>query len=181
VTDAADQFHFAVTFSDDELRTVSRLVAARRARQDDHFFFGMLIAVILAIGLIGFGAFNLGWLAAPSVPPVLVAAYAAFTAGYFSYWFLLRRHYRKYHRSSMRHGPWNYSFSADGIVYKSETIEVRYTWRGVEAVEDLGRIVLFRCGERAIFIPARMFSDQAARSAFVATAAAHIKAAAESG
>ncbi|HZC55814.1 MAG TPA: YcxB family protein [Xanthobacteraceae bacterium] len=94
---------------------------------------------------------------------MLVAAYAAFTAGYFSYWGMLRRYYRKFHRSSMRRGPWNYSFGPDGIVYKSETVEVRYGWRGVEAVEDLGRIVLFSCDERAIYIPAHMFADTAAR------------------
>jgi hypothetical protein len=51
----------------------------------------------------------------------------------------------------------------------------------VGSVVDIGPIVLFLCADHAGFIPARMFSDRAARAAFVAASAARIKAAAENG
>jgi hypothetical protein len=58
-------------------------------------------------------------------------------------------------------------------------MEVRFSWRAVQSVDDLGAIVLFRCGNHAVFVPARTFADDAARKDFVAAAAARIKAAAE--
>jgi len=72
------------------------------------------------------------------------------------------------------------AFGDDGILYKNETIDVRLKWRAIDAVEDLGWIVLFRYGQQNVFIPSRVFSDDAARQAFVAATAARIKAAAES-
>jgi hypothetical protein len=58
-------------------------------------------------------------------------------------------------------------------------IEVRLSWRAVSAVEDLGRLVIFRFGAQGVIIPSRVFRDNAARRAFVAATAAHIKTAAE--
>jgi hypothetical protein len=70
VTDASDQTHFAVTYSDNELRAYGKLIAKRRARDlDGQTFFGMLMAAILAIGLAGLVAFKLGWIEATTVPP----------------------------------------------------------------------------------------------------------------
>jgi hypothetical protein len=49
----------------------------------------------------------------------------------------------------------------------------------MESVEHIGSMILFWIGRRALFIPAHVFPDYAARAAFVAAAAAGIKAAAE--
>jgi hypothetical protein len=58
-------------------------------------------------------------------------------------------------------------------------MEVRLTWRALDSVENLDRIVvLFLFNERGISIPRRIFADDAARAAFGA-GAARIKAAAE--
>jgi hypothetical protein len=181
VSDASDHFHFAVTYGDDEVRAYGKLIAARRARgQDSGMFLGMLFGAIPAIGLAGLGAFKLGWIGTAAVPPVLVTAYAAFAAGWASYWLLVRRYFRTLRRAEAHRGPWNYAFGDDGILYKNEAIDVRLKWRAIDAVEDLGWIVLFRYGQQNVFIPSRVFSDDAARQAFVAATAARIKAAAES-
>ena len=44
---------------------------------------------------------------------------------------------------------------------------------------DADALVLFRCANHAVLVPARMFVDNAARKAFVATCTARVKAAAE--
>ncbi len=179
MTDASDQTHFTVTYSHDELRAYGKLIAKRRVReQNDHTSFGLQLAAILGIGLAALAAFRLGWIEAAAVPPILFAAYSAFAAGWLSHRWLLRRLYRKFPRRTARLGPWDYSFGEHGILYKSETVEVRFAWRAVGSVEDLGPIVLFLCDDHAIFVPARMFADQAARAAFVAASAARIKTAA---
>jgi hypothetical protein len=49
----------------------------------------------------------------------------------------------------------------------------------MESVEHIGSMILFWIGQHALFIPAHVFPDYAARAAFVAATAAGIKAAAE--
>jgi hypothetical protein len=90
----------------------------------------------------------------------------------------MRAYFRKFIRTDQRGGTWNYSFSRTGILYHSETIEVRLAWRAVNAIEDLGKMVVFRFGAQGIAIPSRVFADSAARTAFVTAASARIKAAA---
>jgi hypothetical protein len=180
VSNELDATHFSVTYSDDELRSYSKLMAKRYARgRNDNTFFGFLILAILVIGFAIFGAVDLGLVKAASVRSVLVAAYVAFAAGWLSYWFFVQRYFRKLLGGQSLRGPWDYWFGAAGLGYKGATIEVRFTWRAVEDVDDLGTVVLFRCGNHAVFVPARMFTDNAAREDFVAASAARIKAAAE--
>jgi hypothetical protein len=179
VSDASDATHFSVTYTDDEIRSYGRLIAKRYGRgQNDNMFFGFVILAPLVIGFAVFGAFRLGLVAATAVKPMLAAAYVAFVAGWFSYWRLVLRHFRTTNPNATLRGPWDYSFDADGVGYKGETTTVRVTWRGVQWVEDLGVIVLFRCQNHFIFVPARMFADTTARKAFVATSVARVKAAA---
>ena len=182
MSDVSDASHFSVTYSDDEIRTYGRLIAKRNGRgQNDNTFFSFVIFAPLAIGFAVFGAFKLGVVTATAVQPMLVAAYIAFVAGWFSYSRLVLRHFRRTNPTATLRGPWDYSFDADGVGYTGETTTVRITWRGVQWVEDMGVIVLFRCQNHFVFIPVRMFADVAARKAFVAASAARIKAAAGSG
>jgi hypothetical protein len=183
VTDASDQTHFAITYTHDELTSIGKLIAARQARaNNDNTFFGLVFAVPLVIGFAVYGAFTLGLIARDAVPAALAAAFVAFPAGWVTYWWLLRRHYRTRawrRRVAMQLGPWNYAFGEDGISYTSDNILVQLKWRAIDTIDDLGRIVLLRFGDQNIFIPGRMFADNAARKAFAATCAARIKAVAE--
>jgi hypothetical protein len=110
---------------------------------------------------------------------VLFTAYFAFMAGVKGYYLVMRAYFRKFVRTYQRGGMWNYSFTPAGIFYNNELIEARMAWRAVNAVEDLGKMIILRFGAQGIAIPPRVFSDDAARAAFVAAAAAHIKAASE--
>jgi hypothetical protein len=178
VTDTSDATHFSVTYTEAELRDVGRLIAKKQARAgSNNTFFGMVFAVPLAIGFAVYAAFDLGLIPRAAVPAALGAAYIAFAAGWLSYGFWVRSFYRKHTRLPQILGPWNYVFDDSGVVYKSETTEVRFTWRGVNSVDDLGRIVLLLCGSHWVFIPARMFADNASRAAFAAACAARMKAA----
>ena len=181
MTDASEQTHFAVTYTEAELRDYGKLSTKRQARAEgNNTFFGMVFAVPLAIGFAVYGVFALGLIARAAVPPVLITAYVASVAGWLSYWLWIRSYYRKHARSVRNLGPWNFVFDATGIRYTSDTTEVRFAWRGVNTANDLGRVVLFTSGNNRIFIPARMFADDATRKGFVAGCAARIKAAADS-
>ena len=171
---------FSVTYSNDELRTYNKLMAGPYARvQNRGTAFGLSLAAILAIGLAVLAVFKLRLIAASAVTPVLYAAYIAFIAGMLGYYFVMRAYFRRYLRTDRRGGTWNYSFDDAAMTYSSETMEIRMAWRALDAVEDLGKMVLLRFGVQGIAIPARVFGDDAARVAFVTAAAARIKAAAE--
>jgi len=175
--------HFTIAYSDDEVWRFRKFMAARYARADNSgTFFGMLVLVILAIGLVGLGAFKLGLVEPAAFRPVLFTAYAAFATGAASYWLAIRQHFRAIFRRSARGGrTWDYAFGDSGILYKNDTTETRVAWRGVQSVEDFGWAVMFQSGEQALFIPSRVFPDAAARAEFVVAAAQRIRAAGDSG
>jgi hypothetical protein len=180
VSNESDATRFSVTYGNDELRSYRKLMARRYARGDnDYTFFGLMMLAIFGVGLAVLGAFEIGLVKAAAVRSVMVTAYVAFAAGWLGYWYLVQRYFSKHlGRQSLR-GPWDYWFDAAGLGYKGATIEVRLAWRAVESVDDLGAIILLRCGSHAVFVPARAFADDAARKDFVAVAAARMKAAAE--
>lgn len=181
MNDASDQLpiHFDITYTDDDGRAYRKSMLARSAHgQNQGTAFGMSLTAILALGLAVFGAFKLG-LIGPSIVQPLLIAYVAFLAGMVSYYFAVRWHFRKFYRADARRGSWKFYFDEDGILYKSQTTEVRLAWRAINAVEDCGEMVLFLFSAQGIGIPSRLFNDNAARLAFVAAAAARIKAAAE--
>ena len=184
MNNASDQseFQFVATYGEKELRAYQKLMAGRYARaQSEGAGVGILLAAILILGLAVFGAFKLGFVEPSAVRPVLYTAYFAFLTGVVGYYFVMRAYFRKFLRTDLRGGTWNYTFASYGILYSSSNlIEVRLSWRAVSAVEDLGRLVVFRFGAQGLIIPSRVFANDAARLAFVASTAARIKAAAES-
>jgi hypothetical protein len=91
----------------------------------------------------------------------------------------MRFYFRKFLRADQRGGTWHYFFTPAGICYRSETIEVRLTWRAVNEVEDLGKAIVVRFGIQGLTIPSRVFADDTTRGAFIVAARAWIKAAAE--
>jgi hypothetical protein len=178
-TATPNQFHFSVTYTEAELRSIGKLIASRRARaENDNTMFGLLFAVPLVIGVAVYVAFTFELIARDAVPTALGAAFIAFPAGWTTYWWLLRRHYRR-RRIDLQLGPWNYTFGDDGISYISETIVVQMKWAAIESAHDLGRIVLLRFGDQNVFIPNRMFADNTARKTFAAFCAARVVATAE--
>lgn len=183
MNDASDEWpcHFSVTFSDDEYRAFHKLMAGRYARaQNDGTAFGLLLAAIFVLGLAVFAAFKLGLFTPSAVRPVLFTAYFAFMTGLLGYYLVIRAYFRKFFRTHRRGGMWNFSFDDVGIRYNTDTIEVRTTWRAVDSVDDFGRIVVFCFGAQGIGLPARVFTNNEVRVAFVAAAAVRIKAAAQS-
>jgi|SRR5262249_5225712 len=170
-------FHFTLTYSKDEQRIFRKVMAARYA-WGGQMVWALAVGLPLVIGLVVLGAFELGFIAVIALPSVLFSAYVAFTAGMTSYYFFLRRHFRKFYREDAR-TTWNYLFDDNGITYKSETMEVRLTWQALDSVEDRGRLVLLLFNGRGIGIPSRIFAGDAARAAFVTAVAACIRAATE--
>ena len=68
------------------------------------------------------------------------------------------------------------SFDNTGIVVKKGTLETRMTWDAIASVQDEGSIIAFWYDPtQGFFIPARMFSDAAARNAFAAWAKQHVR------
>jgi hypothetical protein len=178
---ALSQYRFAITYSEDEILAIRKLMAARYARGHDHFtFWGLLLASPMVIGLVVFGAFKLGLIAPSALQAVLFTAYVAFFAGAMGYYLMMRRAYRKFSRDEGRRRLWNYSLDDTDVRYDCETVGVRVAWRAIDAVEDLGKMVLFRFGPQVICIPSRVFPDSTVRAAFVAAAREHVKAAAQS-
>jgi hypothetical protein len=169
-------FRFNITFSEDELRTYRKVMAARHARGKNQ---GTFYGIMLAVGLVVFAAFKLGWIESTAIRPVLFTAYFAFVAGAGSYYFAVRHYFRKFYRADARTEPWDFSFDDAGVTYKSETTEVRLLWRALDSVDDLDPIVLFLFRGQGIGIPSRLFADAAARASFVTATRARIKAAAE--
>jgi hypothetical protein len=184
LNDASAQwpFRFTVTFTDGELRTYRKLMARRLAQSaNSSAKWVLIVAYPLAIDLVVLGAFKLGWIAVSEVPPVLLTAFVAFNAGILVYYYYLRHFYLKLYRADGRGGTWSYCCDDAGIVYAKEgRVEVRLRWRAVDSVEDTGSMVLFRFSVQGLSIPARIFANDTARTAFVAATAARIKAAAES-
>jgi hypothetical protein len=180
--DASDQseFHFTVSYSDQELRRFSKMMAGRYARlQTEGTGFGILLAAILILGLAVFGALKLGLVAPSALRPVLFTAYFAFMTGVAGYYLVMRAYFYKFVQTYQRGGTWNYSFTPAGISYNSELVEARLAWRAAIAVEGLGKMIILRVGAQGIAIPSRVFSDDAMRAAFVVAARERIKAAAQ--
>lgn len=156
MSDATDQseFHFVFAFSEDEFRAFRKSKVTLFARGDtNHTVFGLLGAAPIAIGLLALGAFKVGFIAPTTLRAVLVTAFGAFTAG-------VAGHF--------------------GVHYKNEWVDIHLIWRAIDAVQDLRTFVLVRHGRGVLPIPSRVFTDDAARLAFVDAVAARIKAAAKS-
>src|SRR5207248_2609784 len=112
---------------------------------------------------------------------VLYTAYFAFLTGVVGYYFVMRAYFRKFLRTDLRGGTWNYTFTPYGILYSSSNlIDVRLSWRAVSAVEDLSRLLIFRFGAQGLVIPSRVFENDATRFGFLSAVSAWIKAAAQS-
>jgi hypothetical protein len=150
------EFHFDVTYSDEELRTYQKIMAGRYARaQSEGTAFGILLGAILVLGLVVFGAFRLGLIGPAAVRPVLYTAYFAFLTGVTGYYLVMRAYFRKFIRTHQRGGTWNYSFTSAGIFYRNETIDVRVAWPEINAVEDLSKLIILRFGAQGITVPSR--------------------------
>ena len=128
------------------------------------------------------GAFKLGSFPPLALRAVLFTAYVAFFLGAATYYFVVRRYFRKFSRSRLEllGKTWRFVFDEAGVRYRPKTADVRLTWRGIDSVEEGGRAVFSCLGWQAIFIPSRVFPNSAARIGFLAATAAWIKAAAES-
>jgi hypothetical protein len=160
-------FHFVITYTEDEIRTLRNAITTRYARGHQGVTaYEVAFASILAVGLVVFGAFKLGLIAPMALQPVLITAFVAFTAGLASYYLFTRRYFLGIMRAEdrWRKQTWNWSIDDAGIRYVGDTTDVRLAWRAFDAVDDLGRLVLFRFGRQHLAIPSRVFSSDASRA-----------------
>ena len=91
----------------------------------------------------------------------------------------MRKSHQKLKLTEARRGPIKVYVDSTGIRYCGDKFEVRLQWRAIDAVENLNAWVLFRFEHTGLYIPSRVFADDAERFAFLAVAAAHVKAAAK--
>jgi hypothetical protein len=170
-------------FREEEMAAVRKLVAVRLNRQLKGWgYWGAIYLLIFVIGLVVYAAYELGLFGYRSLEPVLITAYAAFTAGSFVQVIAGRWQYRRLTRvyyAGEDKEEWEFSFDDTAMIWRSKFGETRIPWRAVRNVEDTGSMLLFwrDMPSRATFIPTRVFENAEARAAFVAAVAAHIEAA----
>jgi hypothetical protein len=169
------------TYTEDELITYSRIRSMRQDRGPSYSNFrAAMVVIIFGLGFTVLLAKYLGWVEPSEFRTVLFTAYASFFAGTFAYHGALRLGYRRvtraWHRSGGEaYGPYEVTFEANGVVYKAAKIETRVPWDAIAEVRETRSLVLIWISraQRGLPIPARMFSNAAARAAFTAAIREH--------
>jgi hypothetical protein len=145
----------------------------RRDRGPDYENFeALIVAVTFAIGFCVLFANHFGFVTSSQMPPVLFTANAAYFAGAFAHRAAMQVRYRAIVRSNLRHmaaETLEVKFDAGGLVYSNAKCQVRVPWVSVgEVIEDSLVVVLMFGRSQGLAIPARLFSDSASRTNFVA-------------
>src|SRR5262245_33659271 len=118
---------FAFTYTDDEIKAYSRLVAARQDRgPDGSSFFAAMIGLVVGL------ARQQGLISPSALKPVLISTYASFILGAATYAFAIRLGYRRIMRRYRAYtGAQSYeiSFDADGIRRKDRRYDAYAPWQ----------------------------------------------------
>jgi hypothetical protein len=185
VSDASRQSPQKLVFvaSTAELAAARKLAAIRLNRKLKGWgYWGVVYLLIFVVGLVVYAAYELDLFDFWSLKPVLITAYAAFIAGGFAHAIGGRWQYRRLTRAYYEGEDkveWELTFDDTAMIWRSETVESRISWRAIRAVEDTGSMLLLWRDilSRTAFIPTRVFESAEARAAFVAAVAAHVAAA----
>jgi YcxB-like protein len=136
--------------------------------------------IVFGLGFIVLLAKNLGWIEPSEFRTVLFTAYAAFFAGTFAYHGALHLGYRRIARAMSRssaavYGPYEMTFDASGIVYRTAQAETRVPWDAITEVRDTSSLVLIwiNSAHGGFPVPARVFPNHAQRAAFITAIRAH--------
>ena len=174
----------SITYTEAEMLAFYHFAAARQNLAiDQSTFWAALCIAIFGLGGFVVLAHYVGWLQTSEIRVVAFTTYAAFTAGVIAYYIVTRIHYwqfaiRFYRDTGQAQKRWDFSFDDAGLTFESDTSETRVPWRGVNAFEDRGSMMLIWFeGTQAIFFPARVFRDENARKNFAAAVADSVKAA----
>jgi YcxB-like protein len=168
------------TASAAELAAARKLAAIRLSRTLQSWdYLAVTYLSILVIALAVYAAYEFGLFDRWSLRPVLVTAYVAFIVGVCAEKFLRRWQVRRITRAFYAGEDkveWQVSFDDTGMLWRSETMESRVSWRAIRGIEDTGAMLLLwrDIPSRSTFIPTRAFESAEARAAFVAAVTTHI-------
>jgi hypothetical protein len=180
VTEASDHtgYRYVFKIGDAESRQYAKLLV----RNQRPF---IRRSISKGVPLLAFAVLILATIAFEPYPDLTLTAIIAFAVGYFSLmvaviWAsrVLQRDLFKAAQSSRV--QFECEFGDAGIMVKKGSIETRMTWDAISAVQDAEPIVaLWYDATQGFLIPGRLFSDPAARAAFVTWATERVKAAAQ--
>jgi YcxB-like protein len=164
---------YVFQINEDEATTFRRYLVRNQKRYADRYFSRGIPLIAFAIVLIPVWiAYNRGLL------PISAVLFAELGLGVGCLSVLIgiiagsRRAFRKAFRESRSaQVSFDCSFDNTGIVVKKGALETRLTWDAIARVQDEGPIIAFWYDPtQGFLIPARVFSDAAARNAFAAWA-----------
>jgi hypothetical protein len=145
---------------------------------ESYSWWGLLLAMIVVIGLAVLAAQKSGLITRSQVPAMLIAAYVAYSCGtaltmlFYRRW---RRQFERAYESEKTETERRVTVSAAGVAYNSENYDLQMTWKVVKSIEaPPGVVIIWLRGFQFMPIPARVFSDDAARRTFIASVRAYI-------
>jgi hypothetical protein len=155
-------------------RTINRIVPW-------HSFWLALGLSVFVIGLVVLGAQQAGLVTAANVRAVLFTAYVAFYSGAGLLIALFLQRSRKVMQASAEitgrgDFPWEIELTETGLRCKTALFETQTVWSAVRLIEVRADCVLIWMIQlQALAIPARVFTDDAERSAFIAAVRMHME------
>lgn len=176
--------HYVFDINEDDDQTFKKMIARNAKRYiDRRIVKGIPLACLLCLG----GALIIAMLWDVLSPDAVFTGEASFALGFYSLLVAGRIaapniHKNMFRETSPANRHFDCAFGADGIVVRIGLCETRLPWRAISGVEDAPDMMIFwyQPTER-FFIPRRAFSDDAARIAFAAWAAARVQAASDPG
>ncbi|MBC9880479.1 YcxB family protein [Bradyrhizobium sp. INPA01-394B] len=170
------RFEFQVTKDEDKLfRT---LVGKKLKTFLDRRIHRMVAVVAFVIVVTsGYIALDRGWL----TPRVMFMSILSFVLGEFymffmSIWPARRMFDRMFELDQIGEMRWHVVFDDFSIIVRTPNVESRMCWDGIAEVEDSETIVVIWYNSRqGFYIPARVFADTSARTAFTKWASEHVR------
>jgi hypothetical protein len=170
------------TYQDGELPRFRREAWRTYARDTDSFsLWSLVVSMIFAIGLAVAGAHAAGLITTEAVPPVLLAAFAAYGGGVATMVLISLIHRRQLERAAtlgQLETERRIAVSDTGIVTTSVNYDMRVNWQAVKRVDVRPDVVLIWLEwYQFIAVPMRVFVDETAGIAFIVAIREWIRAA----
>ncbi len=173
--------HLAFAYRDGELQRFSQLSGRtiNRIVPWNSFWIALGLSVFV-IGLVVLGAQKAGLVRAAHVPAVLLTAYVAFYGGAGLLLALFWQRSRKIMQASAEiigrgDFPWEIELRDTGLCCKSALFETQTAWNAVRLIEVRADcLLIWTIQLQVLAVPARVFSDDEERSAFIAAVRMHM-------
>ena len=182
MSNATDQsnFYFEFSISKDEDRFFRTLLTKRlKAHLDRRGLWIIALTVYAVVVVVSWVGLDQGWLTsstafASSACLLLGQLYAAFVAT----WSTRRISDKLYELDRMAQMTWRVAFDKGSIIVRTPNVESRMSWDTIAEVADTQvMVVIWYNARQAFFIPARVFADSAARTAFAEWASERLRSA----